>query len=323
MFAPIIKLIEDNDTIVIFGHSFPDGDCYGSQIGLREVIKLNFPNKKVYAVGSGFRRFHSHIAEMDIVDDDVIKNALAIIVDGNDLSRMEDQRVCTAKSWGKIDHHVDTGFFTQGPQAVDEDANSCCQIIVRMIQKYHFKLNKPAAQALFLGMLTDTGRFQYVDDFIETFEEAAWLCEHGADPGPINKILNITYEPLLAFKGYVYSNYKKTRGGVIYIVLRKEILEKYGIPANKAGSMVNLLGNIDGYPVWAFFCENPNGTNHAEFRSVGPAVQPIAAHHGGGGHVHAAGVTLPSSEKKVIDQVVKELSEVSRAYLEEKHNVGK
>ena len=88
MFEQLQKVIEQYDSIVLFGHAFPDGDCYGSQIGLREALRLNYPDKKVYAVGSGLRRFFRFIAPMDEIDDEVIKNSLAILLDGNDLSRM-------------------------------------------------------------------------------------------------------------------------------------------------------------------------------------------------------------------------------------------
>ena len=317
MLDKVIKAIEENDSIVIFGHPFPDGDCYGSQIGLRDCLRLTFPDKKVYAVGSGYHRFHKRLGEMDEIGDDVIANSLAVLVDGNDLTRMEDARVYNAKCWAKIDHHVDTGHFNEGPQFIDEDANSTCQIITRLIMKYHYKINKNIAEALFLGILTDTGRFQYVNDYISTFKEVSWLCEQGCEPEALNKILNITYEPLLAFKGYVYSNYVKTEGGVIYLSLSKENLKNLGIPANKAGSMVNLLSNVQGYPIWAFFCENEDGTNHAEFRSNGPAVQPVAARHGGGGHLQAAGVTLSDSKKETIQQIVDELDQVVSEYKEE------
>ena len=50
MFKQIYKKIKKYDSIVIFGHVNPDGDCYGSQIGLKEAIKATFPKKKVYAV---------------------------------------------------------------------------------------------------------------------------------------------------------------------------------------------------------------------------------------------------------------------------------
>ena len=56
MFESIVSKIEQYDSIVIFGHLNPDGDCYGSQIALRNILRLKYPHKKIYAVGGrGFR----------------------------------------------------------------------------------------------------------------------------------------------------------------------------------------------------------------------------------------------------------------------------
>lgn len=316
MFEELKKIIEAHNSIVIFGHPNPDGDCYGSQLGLRDTIRLNYPNKEVYAVGSGLRRFRETIGPMDEVKDEFIKKSLAILVDGNDLGRMEDQRVRDAKAWIKIDHHVENGKFTEGPFVVDEDANSTCELVTMMVLECGWKINPKIADLLLLGITTDSGRFQYINRFPEAFKQAAWLCEQGANPKPINDILNIINENTLRFRGYVYSHYKKTKNGVIYLALDKKTIAKYGLTASRAGNMVNLLSYIDGYPVWVFLTETEEGMLHAEFRSNGPAVQPIATSLGGGGHKMAAGLTVPSYDKETIDNIIGLCDEAARRYKE-------
>ena len=324
MFEELRKIIEENDSIVIFGHAFPDGDCYGSQIGLRETLRLNYPNKKVYAVGTGYRRFFKMIAPMDHVSDETIKNSLAILLDGNDLSRMEDSRVYDAKAWIKIDHHVENGKFLEGPYVLDITVNSTCELIVQFIQEVGWKVNPTIANALFLGILTDSGRFQYIEDYPKAFHEVAWLCENGAKPDVINTILNVTSEEALRFRGYVFSHYRKSKGGVIYITFTKKQLHRFHISANKAGTMVNLLSNVLHYPIWTFFCENLDGTCHIEMRSNGPAVQPIAAKYGGGGHRQASGVTVPNMDEETITPIIKDLDKIIAKYKKEKKQyVGK
>lgn len=319
MFEELREIIERNDSIVIFGHTYPDGDCYGSQIGLREILRLNYPNKKVYAVGTGIRRFFDFIAPMDVVDDETIKNSLAIIVDGNDFSRMEDQRVETAKEHIKIDHHIENYRFTQGKFIIDTSANSTCEIVLRFAIESGWAINPTIANALFLGILTDTGRFQFVIDFSSCFEEVAFLCKNGANPKAINDVLNVTNEQALKFKGYVYNHYRKTKGGVIYLILTYEQLKKLRVSSSKANSMVNLLNNVVGYPIWAFFCEYEDGSCHAEFRSNGPGVQPIASKYGGGGHFMAAGVTIPDIKEETIKPILKDLDKAIAKYKKEKH----
>ncbi len=317
MFEELLKIIEANDSIVIFGHIFPDGDCYGSQLGLRELIRLNYPNKKVYAVGSGLHRFFDLIGKMDEVSDEVIKNSLAVLLDGNDCSRMEDQRVVTAKEFIKIDHHIENYRFTEGKFVINNDANSTCEMIEQMAQESGWKFNPTISNALFLGILTDSGRFQYIEDFALSFKEAAFLCENGADPKAINDILNQTVESALKFRGYVFSHYKKTKNGVIYLTFTNKTLKSLCVSPNKAGTMVNLLSNVVGYPIWAFFCENPDGTCHAEFRSNGPGVQPIASKYGGGGHYLAAGVTLENMSHELVGEIIKECDKAILDYQKE------
>ena len=304
MFEKLKSIIEAHNSIVIFGHPNPDGDCYGSQLALREGIKLNYPNKKVYAVGTGLRRFRDTLGKMDVVEDEVINCSLAILVDGNDLYRMEDQRVWNAKAWIKIDHHVENGRFTQGEFVLDEDANSTCSLITKMFIECGWKMTPRIADLLYLGILTDSGRFQYIEDFVDAFHEVAWLCEQGANPKPLGDALNRTPEISLIFKGYVYSHYKKTENGVIYLALDKKTIAEFNLTAARAGNMVNLLSNIIGYPIWVFITETEEGLSHIEFRSNGPEVQSLAASIGGGGHKYASGVTLPSYDQETIDMVI-------------------
>lgn len=309
MFNQIWDLIKKHDSIVIYGHINPDGDCYGAQVGLKEIILANFKDKKVYITGTGVPRFFDIICKMDEVSDETIKESLAILVDGNDCARMEDSRVFTSKAFAKIDHHIDTGSFTEGPSVVDVDANSTCDIITGFVIEHNLKISKLGAQALYLGILTDSARFQFVNNYPQTFERAKFLCEQGADPHKLNKELNKTDELSLAAKGYVMSHYKKSKGGVISIVFDKETLRKIGISANHASNMINLLGNIEGYPVWCSFAEYEDGRVRAEFRSNGPAVQPVAVSIGGGGHAQASGAQLPKLDYEQIDSVIAKLDE--------------
>src|SRR5574344_815276 len=94
--AAVFSLIGKYDSIVIFGHSLPDGDCYGSQIAFREVLQTAYPHKKIFAIGSGLYALFERLGEMDIVSDELIVKSLAILVDVSDFPLVEDQRVLLA-----------------------------------------------------------------------------------------------------------------------------------------------------------------------------------------------------------------------------------
>ena len=82
MFEQILQAIKSVDRVIIHRHSRPDGDAMGSQIGLRELLRHNYPEKEVLAVGdsTGFFGFMEGSA-MDEVADEAYENALAIVLD--------------------------------------------------------------------------------------------------------------------------------------------------------------------------------------------------------------------------------------------------
>ena len=318
MFEQIVDIIEKYDSIVIFGHKNPDGDCYGAAVALKRTLQLRYPEKKIYITGSGLRNFFDILMPMDDVSDEVIKKSLAILVDANDLWRMEDQRIHNCVAFTKIDHHVDTGTFNEGPAVVDDEANSTCDLITQLIVEQNWPIDSLIANALYLGILTDSGRFQFVIDYPQTFDRVSYLCHHGANPKALNRILVMVSEDSLIAKAYVYSNYKKTENGVMYLIFRQKDLKKLGISTNHASNLINLIGNVEGYPVWASFAEYEDGKVRVEFRSNGPQVQPFANAIGGGGHQYASGCTLPSLDMNQINEIVDGLDKLVKDYKEGK-----
>jgi len=299
----LLQLIKRFDTITIFGHVFPDGDCYGSQIGLKEAIKATFPDKAVFALGSGYENFHDLIAPMDQVDDATISKSLALVLDVADAPRIEDQRYQTAQLVFKIDHHIPLYQFGNH-QWVDTSMIAVAEMITSFIINHQLKLSPQGAMALALGLITDSGRFLYGQVTSHTFDCMSQLVKMGAD---LRTIYDRLYEKSLksmSFESYVYQNYKTTPHGLIYCVFSKEQLQILEISAVTAASRVNLLSNIRNYPVWAFFAEDVNEVR-CEFRSAGPDVQKIAYNYGGGGHLQASGCRVKQIEH--INQIIADI----------------
>ena len=91
-FDLVYQKIKDYQTIIIFGHKRPDGDCYGSQNGLMDIIKSTFPMKSVFVVGERVETL-SFIGRMDQIEDDhIFENALGIVVDTATRDRISDSR---------------------------------------------------------------------------------------------------------------------------------------------------------------------------------------------------------------------------------------
>ena len=110
MFEQILQAIKSVDRVIIHRHSRPDGDAMGSQIGLRELLRHNYPEKEVLAVGdsTGFFGFMEG-SEMDEVADEAYENALAIVLDCGAEHLISDARWKTAAATARLDHHIFTG----------------------------------------------------------------------------------------------------------------------------------------------------------------------------------------------------------------------
>jgi len=302
----IYKRIKHYDSIVIFGHVFPDGDCFGSQIGLREAIKQTFPKKKVYAVGTGLSFLAKRLSGMDFVDDAVIAKSLAIMVDVGDQPRIEDQRYKTALEQIKIDHHIPEHQYAL-LEWVDTDAVATCEMVGRFVFAHKMKINKLGAEALALGIITDSGRFQYGGINSGVFSLMSELLRHDVDLPSIFDILYSVNEKDIRFRGYLSQNFQKTKRGVAYIILNKDVLKQFEMEAHRASVMVNTLGNIRGLPIWVIFAEGLDDVK-VEIRSNGLMIQPIASKYGGGGHANAAGCRI--KDLSVVTSFLADLDEV-------------
>ena len=304
MFEAIISKIEQYDSIVIFGHLNPDGDCYGSQIALRNILKTRYPEKKIYCVGSGLKKFFDILGKMDVVSDEIIAQSLAIVLDSNDINRLEDQRAWKARDFAKIDHHIDTYTFHEGPEVIDDTATSTCELIYRFAKENNFEIDLIAGSALYLGMMTDTARFQFANNFVRMFEIARDLCDLGVDPILLNKTNNLVPEISITIKSFIYSHVKKDKRGIIYAIATKKDREQLGVTSAQICANTSLLSYVTGYPVWLVASETDNGGMQVEMRSSTFDIQKIATHFGGGGHTFAAGFTYKKFGPEVINELL-------------------
>jgi len=309
MFEKIISKIEEYDSIVIFGHRNPDGDCYGSQIALRNILKARYPSKSISCVGSGLKKFFDIIGKMDIVSDETIAKSLAILLDANDLERSEDQRIYQALDFAKIDHHIDTFTFTEGPEVIDDKASSTCELIYLFAKENGLEIDLISASALYLGIMTDSGRFQFANNFVRLFEIARDLCDLGVDPILLNKTNNLIPETSLSIKAFIYSHAVRLDNGIIYVYATKEDRQELGVTSAQICSYTSLISYIINHPIWFIASETDNGGIQTEIRSSIFNVQEIAVYFGGGGHTYAAGFTTKGYKEGIIEKLLSLCSE--------------
>lgn len=291
----IYQLIKKYKVITLYGHINPDPDCYGSALAFREILRDNFKNKEVYALGYGNEKLYDRLARYDEVSDDKIKESLAIICDCSEIERIMDQRIVLAKQIIKIDHHIESKPFI-GIKWVDLDSIACAQMIAEFALVYHLKISKLAAELLYLGICTDSGRFRYAPTNAKTHLIVSRLYTLGIEPKSIFSILYQSEESLVKYQALLITKFKKTKNNVIYCFMDQPDYEQFGLTYDQVSKNVNVLGNIIGCPIWVLFTRSPEGQIRIEFRSTGLNVQQVATKYGGGGHRQAAGARLENQK---------------------------
>ena len=308
----VSKKIKQYDSIVIFHHIRPDGDCIGSQFGLRELLRINYPDKKVYAIGDG-KGIFSNFLDLDfdpIPSYKVLAKSLGVVVDANDKERIQNREVLDKNLFVetvRIDHHPNGDDLDKCTRWVDSSRIAADEMIAELAFKNKWKLNEKACNFLFLGMVTDSGRFQYSDTSARTHELVAYLYKNGLQAEKIFQGLAETSLEDIKLNQLLF-NHLKTRDKVAYTTISyTETLELKKAPNEVARP--NIIGNLKGYPLWVQFSEEEDGHIRIEFRSNGPCVRNVAVKWNGGGHERASGAMLPNFNdvEKVIDDCILEV----------------
>ena len=156
----ILQKIKEFDSIIIVRHIRPDGDCIGSSLGLRNILRESFPDKKIYSIGKSGAEYLSFLGtEDDEVSVDTYKESLVIAVDTSVKDRIDNDNVSNAKYLIKIDHHLNVDPYGDIVYVRDDFPAACC-IIADFYDTFkdELKMTREGASALFCGIATDTGR---------------------------------------------------------------------------------------------------------------------------------------------------------------------
>ena len=296
MYNKIYELIKEYQTIIIHRHEKPDGDALGSQLGLKLAILETFPSKNVFAVGDT-TEYLKYLGNMDEISDDIYNDALVIVLDSGAEYLISDKRFKNGKVVVKIDHHIPQGKY--GDIAlVNTKYESCAGLITHFIQKTKMKLNSEAANLLFTGIVTDSGRFRFSSVSSRTFDAASYLMKFGVNLDNIYTKLYTDSLSNVLLKAKMTLKFEVLECGLAYCKnTYQDVLETGMSPYSLARSIVNNMAGIREVNVWATFTELEDGKIIIELRSSGKNVNQIAVKYGGGGHIQASGATISGYEE--------------------------
>ncbi|MGL5590608.1 MAG: DHH family phosphoesterase [Metamycoplasmataceae bacterium] len=307
----IEDIISTHKSIVIFHHINPDGDCLGSQFGLRELIKDNFPNIKVYAIGDSKNVLSFMDFKHDSIPNEKILNeSLGIIVDANYSNRIEKAELIVEKKIKnilRIDHHIGGDDVNPVYSWVDQSFCASAEQIAELAIKLKWKISQLAASYIYLGIYTDSGRFLFDKTSSRTFDLVSKLLKTKFNVQWIhNNLLKRTLNEI-TFQKEVLNNYE-TKGNTIYYYLSLDKARELNLTEENR-NRVDFLANIQPYTIWIFFIEQENGDIRVRLRSSVHNVHQIAKMFGGGGHEKASGAIIKS--KSEIDKIIEETNKIS------------
>ncbi len=302
----ILEQIKKYDTIIIHRHMRADPDALGSQVGLKELLQFNFPEKKIKVVGYDLPTL-TWLAKMDEVEDQEFEGALAIICDTANTARIDDKRYLNAETIIKIDHHPNDEEYGD-LSWVDTSSSSASEMITLFAQTNQLALSDRAAELLFAGIIGDTGRFLYPSTTAQTLRLAAYLREHNFDFAALTRKMDTMSYKIAKLQGYIYDHLEVDKNGAARVILNQEVLKQFNVTDAETAAIVGAPGRIDSVNLWGIFVEQADGHYRVRLRSKIHPINEIAKEHDGGGHPLASGANSYSlEENEIIYQKLKNL----------------
>lgn len=310
----LARVVQAATSIGVVGHVNPDGDALGSMVAL--ALGARAADKAAVASFAEPFVVPETLAALDTsvlvppseFPDDL---DLAVAVDTSVRHRVGSlaDRMESASTLGVIDHHLSDGVWGDAT-VIDASAASTTSLVYHLLRELEWPITQEIATALYIGLVTDTGRFQYSNTTPETHQIAADLIEAGVQPDVIGQKLYeeapFGYYELVA-RVLGRAEFDEDRA-VVWSVVTDEDLEACGLRAHEADALIDLVRLARGSEV-ACLLKVRDGVVKGSLRSRGKVdVAEIAGVFGGGGHRNAAGFT---SEHSVEDTIGKVLSEIS------------
>ena len=297
MINNIASVLEGVTTVAIAGHVRPDGDCVGSCMGMYLYLKENYPQIQADVYLEEVPEVFHFIQDIDKAKQEWEDKAYDLFL-GFDVSSIDRIGVAgraleTAKMTACIDHHITNKGLAQKNQIVP-DASSTCEVLYELLEPE--KINKACAEALYTGIVHDTGVFQYSCTGTRTMEIAGQLMAKGIDFTSIIKDSFYT-------KSYAQNQIMGRTIMESIMLLNQRCIVGY-VRQKDMDGIVNQLQNTRGVEVAIFLYEIGVQEYKVSMRSNGKVdVARVASYFGGGGHVKAAGCTMQGSVFDVVNSL--------------------
>ncbi len=298
--------------IAVVGHARPDGDCIGSQVALARALRARGLDAVCVNADIVPRRLQFLVEGMPFLQtDDILPRAAeyaAVFVDCADVARVGERlKAVFPRPVMMFDHHLSNVGFAEC-NLLDTGSSATCEILAGVLLDNGLTIDAAAAQALYAGILTDTGQFRFASTSQRTFLLAAEVLARGARPSTVGYQLyeRESFGKLRLLQHYL-SSLKLECGGRLCIgTLPHGIFAETGSTAEDTEGLVDYARSIDGVDVGVLIEERPDGSMKASLRAVESAYRMdlIAGQFNGGGHACAAGLNLKQDTENFTARLV-------------------
>jgi phosphoesterase RecJ-like protein len=317
----VADVLRSHERFVVVAHENPDGDALGSLLGATLGLRALGKDVVMYLAGSGPLPAEYRFLELsELIHDlpeDIEERVLLAVDCANERRIAEDARIVSrARFVIDVDHHHDNSRFGNVNLVVPE-ASSTAEVIRDILAELDIELTPQIAEALYVGLVTDTGRFQYTNTTPKALRLAAELVEAGAD---VHGIFQHVYETVQFAKlkllaraldrAAAYEN-----GGLVVSYLIRDDFTEVGAEEPYSEGIIDHLRAVEGSEMVALIREPPREegpTRRVSLRSSHDEidVSAIARKRGGGGHPQAAGFSSEEPVERIIEFLRREYATV-------------
>lgn len=324
-------LLSQNKKIVITSHTNPDGDAVGSSLAMYHYLN-KLGNNVHMMVPNSFPEYYNWLPQSDkfVIYDKQSKLAQGLLkeadiifsLDYNALNRLGALCEIVKSTTGiriLIDHHIEPEVESFNYCFSSTDTSSTAELVYDFIKLLGHEelIDKSIGEALYTGIITDTGSFSFSCNRPNTYLITAKLVDLGVDAQKIHKLIYDTFsENRLRLLGYAISNrmivWKELHTALIY--LNKSDLAKFNYQVGDTEGMVNYPLSMNDVNMSVLITEKDNMLR-ISFRSKGSfSVNDLSrAHFKGGGHKNAAG----GKTTETIEELIARLKSILEGYKEE------
>ncbi len=309
--------------VIITTHRGPDGDAMGSSLALFHLLKKLEHNVQIITPNDYAYFLHWLPANKDVIiyeefqekAQKITLNAdLIFLMDLNNLDRIAEYKDCISNSSATkilIDHHQDPDYTIADVIISDTKSSSTAELLYNIIQNLNLQhlIDKPTAECLYTGILTDTGSFKYSSTTSNTHKIISDLIERGVEHSKIHDLIydNSSIDRMRLL-GYCLNEklliYEENNSAIIS--LNHQELERFNFKKGDTEGIINYALAIKGI-IFAVFIVEKDGITKLSLRSKGSfKVNEIAKKYfNGGGHINASGGVSQLSVNETIKKVEK------------------